>query len=176
MREGILIVPVGPVESRVLRHISDAVTETFGQEPRLGGPLPPPRQAFDALRRQYSAEAILRGLERGEAERVLGVADLDLHVPQANFVFGLAEPAQRRGVIGLSRLRQRLFGMGWNESLYFARAAKEAVHELGHTYGLEHCANRRCVMAFSNRLADTDAKSEQFCPSCLEKLAASVDR
>jgi len=52
-----------------------------------------------------------------------------------------------------------------------ARAVKEAVHELGHTFGLDHCSDPRCVMHFSNMLADTDRKGREFCPSCRARLA-----
>jgi len=50
------------------------------------------------------------------------------------------------------------------------RALKEAVHELGHLLGLPHCDNPRCIMFFSNTLADTDRKGPGFCPACRGKL------
>jgi pyruvate-formate lyase-activating enzyme len=33
-----------------------------------------------------------------------------------------------------------------DEALFLARVVKEAVHELWHTFGLEHCRDRRCVI------------------------------
>lgn len=50
------------------------------------------------------------------------------------------------------------------------RALTEAVHELGHTWGLTHCPNSHCVMHFSNTLADTDVKGSTFCPRCQLQL------
>ncbi len=47
---------------------------------------------------------------------------------------------------------------------------KEAVHDLGHTCGLGHCRNPRCVMFFSNTLGDTDVKGPGFCAACREKV------
>jgi archaemetzincin len=38
----------------------------------------------------------------------------------------------------------------------------EAVHELGHAFGLTHCEKSRCVMHFSNSLQDTDFKHYIF--------------
>ena len=36
------------------------------------------------------------------------------------------------------------------EDLLRERLVKEAAHELGHTFGLRHCADWRCVMASSH--------------------------
>src|SRR2546425_797545 len=53
-------------------------------------------------------EALLQRLPTAGAQRVLGVVDLDLFVPDLNFVFGLA--AGDRAVIALPRLREPASG------------------------------------------------------------------
>ena len=166
----IRVVAVGDVDIRAQRHLCMAVAETFGRKCRIANPLPAPGYAFDPRRGQYSAEAILQRLPVGEAERVLGVADLDLYVPELHFVFGLADQGGRRAVIALPRLREQVLGARGNEALFLDRAVKEAVHELGHTYGRKHCRDRRCVMAFSNALLDTDFKGNEFCPRCRRRM------
>jgi archaemetzincin len=50
-----------------------------------------------------------------------------------------------------------------NKSLFYQRIIKEAVHELGHAFGLKHCNYPMCVMHFSNSLPDTDIKQNSFC-------------
>ena len=147
-----------------------SVAKAFGRLCRIGAAWPRPDHAFDAHRAQYSAEAILTQLHRGTAERVLGVVDLDLFVPQLNFVFGLADPYERRAIIALPRLRESFYSARDDEALFLARAVKEAAHELGHTYGLNHCRDRRCVMAFSNSLIDTDYKGREFCAKCRAQM------
>ena len=47
------------------------------------------------------------------------------------------------------------------------RAAKEAVHEIGHTFGLVHCPDRRCPMSLSIDLADLDGKTAEPCAGLL---------
>jgi archaemetzincin len=164
MNDGIVVVAVGEIDANVLAHLRRALAKTFGRPSRVGKALPIPLKALDPSRTQYSAKAIVEELHPEKAERMLGVVDLDIYVPRLNFVFGLADLPGRRAVVALPRLREGFDG-GHNDE-FLARVTKEAVHELGHTFGLEHCNNRRCVMAFSNSLEDTDRKEQTFCPAC----------
>jgi len=124
-----------------------------------------PSAAYDGKRRQYHSTPILQQLARAKpryAERLLGVADVDLYVPELNCVFGEADAHRGVAVFSLARLHtdgsdQRA------RALFLTRAATEAVHELGHTYRLDHCANSRCAMWFSNTLAETDRKGSALC-------------
>ncbi|MBI5187681.1 MAG: archaemetzincin family Zn-dependent metalloprotease [Nitrospirae bacterium] len=102
-------------------------------------------------------------------EKVLGIVDHDLYVPQLNFVFG--EAGRKMAVISLTRLRQEFYGLSEDRGLFHKRTLTEAVHELGHTYGLGHCRNPRCVMFFSNSLMDTDRKGPEFCLGCGGRLS-----
>lgn len=170
METEIRIIPMGEVEAGVLEHICTALKGTFIRECRLGEGLPKPDFAFNPHRGQYSAEEILRYLQINRAERVLGVVDLDLYVPHLNFVFGLADQSGRRAIIALLRMHQNFYGLPEDPGRFHQRSIKEAVYELGHTYGLRHCSDRRCVMAFSNSLADTDYKGQVFCQNCQSQL------
>jgi len=78
------------------------------------------------------------------------VVNVDLFVPSLNFVFGLA--AGNTAVISLARLRPEYYGEKKNEYLLRERALKESIHELGHTFGLPHCFNIRCIMHFQTAL------------------------
>lgn len=162
----IALVPIGPIDARLMAHLCAAVAAAFGRECRVRETLPMPDYAYDRRRAQYSAHAIVERLRAGEAERVLGVVDLDLFVPELNFVFGLADVVGRRAVIALPRLHPSFYGENEDEALFQERAAKEALHELGHTYGLQHCSKPRCVMHFSNWIGDTDFKQREFCQDC----------
>jgi archaemetzincin len=108
------------------------------------------------------------------AERLLGLVDLDLYTPGLNFVFGQASMGGREALIALPRLRQSFYGLADDEALFHERAIKEAVHELGHTYGLGHCPDATCVMHFSNSLPDTDFKGKGFCAVCKAALAKNL--
>lgn len=73
------------------------------------------------------------------------------------------------GVISLARLR-----MGTNSQKARECALKEAVHDICHILGLNHCADRRCVMHFSNSLADTDQKTARLYVACQTRLHRMV--
>jgi len=128
-------------------------------------------QAYNPQRKQYFSSKLLASLKKSEREeRVVGIADVDLYVPRLNFVFGEADIVSGAAIVSLYRLRQEYYGLAPDEALFLERATKEIVHELGHTFGLGHCPNNKCVMHFSNSLADTDLKGASFCSSCRPKI------
>jgi archaemetzincin len=170
MSAEIALVAIGKIKSCWLATLCPLLEAVFGRRCVTGAPLPTPDYAYVPQRDQYAAEPILQQLQRREAERVLGLADLDLFIPELNFVFGLADPVSRGAIIALPRLRESFYGGHEDEATFLERMLKEAVHELGHTYGLKHCDDRFCVMAFSNSLMDTDTKRAEFCERCRKKL------
>ncbi|NKE72819.1 hypothetical protein MNODULE_18880 [Nitrospiraceae bacterium HYJII51-Mn-bac16s-1-B09] len=101
-----------------------------------------------------------------QVERVLGVVALDLYAADLNFVFGEADSREGVAVVSVARLKPEFYGLPPDDALLHLRLLKEAVHELGHTYGLGHCPDLTCVMHFSNELKETDQKGESFCPEC----------
>lgn len=169
----ILLVAIGEVMQEVLGKLKPGLKERFSREVETGRNLPEPAFAYDRKRNQYLSTLILKAVEHQEEylpyERVLGVADRDLFVPDLNFVFGIA--GERVAIISLARLRQEFYGLPKDEALFERRVLTEAVHELGHTYGLGHCKNPRCVMFFSNSLVDTDHKGPDFCRMCRSRLS-----
>jgi archaemetzincin len=125
--------------------------------------------AHDARRNQYHATSILRrigDLEPDEDVRVIGVTRVDLFVPILSFVFGEAELGGRCAVVSLQRLDERFYGLPARQELLRERLVKEAVHELGHTFGLRHCDDWRCVMTSCHAVDRLDVKGAEFCQEC----------
>lgn len=141
-----------------------------------------PELAFDSSRGQYHSRILLGQLLReapppapgasgaDRPARVLGVANVDLFIPVLTFVFGEAQLGDRAAVVSAHRLDNRLYGLEPNPHLQYERLVKEAVHELGHTFGLLHCRDTRCVMASSNYVEEIDLKGDRFCERCLDAL------
>ena len=176
MAAAIHVVPVGPgVPAALLDELSAALAKIFrlpcqiqaGDE-QAGGEMDA-GFAFDAQRNQYYATAILRRLHETEASenvRAIGVTRLDLFVPVLTFVFGEAELGGRCGLVSLHRLDERFYGLPASRELLFDRLVKETVHEIGHTFGLRHCDDWRCVMTSSHAVDRLDIKGRDFCFEC----------
>jgi len=124
--------------------------------------------ALDQRRNQYYSTAIIQRLERGADPnaRVLGVTGCDLYVPVLTFVFGEAQLDGNCAVVSTARLKEEFYGLPAREDLLRQRLVKEASHELGHTFGLRHCADWRCVMASSHAVERLDVKEAGFCAVC----------
>jgi archaemetzincin len=167
----ITLVPFGDVTSEVLTALQKRLYEVFSAEVNVSSRILIPDWTYEPLRSQYNAGSLLQLLPEGKAhDRILGIVEQDLFMPRLNFVFGVSDNRGRRAIISLARLRQEFYGLAPDFSLFLLRATTEAVHELGHTWGLEHCPDPRCVMYFSNALGDTDHKGYQFCPRCRAML------
>ena len=160
---------VGLVPVSLLTYLTIPIEQAFRRLVRVDSALADPSYAFNRGRRQYSAQLInqrLHSTKLLDEERTLGVTARDLYIPELSFVFGLADPDAGVAVISLARLDPRFYGEPPNDQLFQERAIKEALHELGHTFGLSHCPDPLCVMHFSNTIHDTDIKQARFCPHC----------
>ncbi|MGD0580779.1 MAG: archaemetzincin [Bryobacteraceae bacterium] len=127
--------------------------------------------AEDAVRGQYYSSSVLASLQPpSDGRAVLAVTEADLYVPVLTFVFGEAQLGGPRAIVSLHRLRDEFYGLPRDESKLDARLAKEALHELGHTLGLRHCDDWRCVMASSHAVERLDLKEAQYCPQCARHI------
>ncbi|BDG07377.1 peptidase M54 [Anaeromyxobacter paludicola] len=161
----------------MLEHVRAHLTGAFRAEVALHHDPRRPADAWDARRRQHSSKKMLSFLlEQGPPPpaRVLGITDQDLFIPILTFVFGEAQLGGRAAVVSTARLDDGVPVV--SPRVLAERVAIECVHEVGHAYGLLHCASPRCAMGRSPSVRDVDAKKPQLCRDCLSRLAERNDR
>jgi archaemetzincin len=156
----------------VLEQLASALARTFRTPCRIRPETFDVAAAHDAGRQQYYSTAILQQMERAADPdaRVLGITGCDLYVPVLTFVFGEAQLDGNCAVVSTARLKDEFYGLPPREDLLRARLVKEAAHELGHTFGLRHCADWRCVMSSSHGVERLDVKGADFCKACRKPL------
>ncbi len=171
MSSCVTICPIGLVDEGILEHIAKCISIRCGLTCRISKGMGNPQYAYNDTRCQYNSKLILKRLLQQNlrgTHRLIGVTPVDLYVPILKFVFGLAQIQGKCSIISLHRLCPRFYDQPSNPDLLLARVEKTVLHELGHTFGITHCRDRRCVMYSSVRIEDTDAKQPDFCPTCFE--------
>jgi archaemetzincin len=166
-RGPIVLVPIGAVPAALLQHLRQELPKVFHRHVIIADAIPLPRGAFDASRRQYRGDLLLDELSHHDvagAERVVGVIDADAYAPGLNFILGQAKKPGRFAVVALARLHESFLRRPDNVPLLYDRAVKTATHELGHTFGFEHCDDSSCVMHFANAYGEIDRSGFTFCP------------
>ncbi|MEM1538516.1 MAG: archaemetzincin family Zn-dependent metalloprotease [Candidatus Nezhaarchaeales archaeon] len=175
----ILLQPIGDVGMVLVVRLKEMLESTLSglhfQVAKRALPLL--STTYNKERNQYMAEENLKVLHEliinSSFSKVLGILDVDIYAPGFNFIFGQAEKPGKAALISLTRLRPEFYGHKSNDALFYERILKEALHEIGHMFGLDHC-NRQCVMKFSNSIYDTDRKPASFCFTCTLKMAKAM--
>jgi archaemetzincin len=148
--------------------VRDALADVLALRAEPGPALERPQYAFNEARGQYHAAAILRRLSAlrppGGAVPVLGLADVDLFIPDASYVIGDADRDAGAAIVSTARLAER------DLRRLEGRARVEAVHEAGHLLGLGHCLDFRCAMFLSREPAEVDRKAQALCNGCRTAL------
>lgn len=194
MADIINIIPLSNIDENILKFLQNNLRKIFKRETCILYRISVPAESFDKERNQHNAERILNYLTKKLSLRNiqdinLAILDLDIFVSRLNFIFGLAADFPRICLISTARLnplfyvhpnsvyvkkRQALYLTKEDKKIFDERILKEAVHEIGHTLGLSHCSDYRCVMYFSNTLLDTDKKNHSFCTNCLNILRKTI--
>ncbi len=137
---------------------------------------------YDSEERKYDAIQVKKRLithgKKNNYYRILGVTNSDISTKSSKFLYGVADLPKNKSfggaLISVTRLREEFYGGTENAAQFEQRVIKEAIHELGHTFGLKHCENL-CVMRSSNSLVNADRKPSKFCEKCANRIDKFID-
>ena len=177
VRRSVCVATAGDVPADLLRSVEDAVTGRLRLPVSRWPRLVDPTEAWDPVRGQYSSTAMMRHALAAAppgALRLLLVTEVDLFVPVLSFVFGQAQLEGIVAVMATARLRQTFYGLPADERLETMRARIEALHEIGHTFGLTHCLERTCAMSLATTVQHVDMKRDGYCAGCSALVTEAV--
>lgn len=166
----------GELPAEDVELVRQALTELIGMGTRLLPRADLPAVAFYPPRRRYRAEKLLDFLDGrlpSDGTRILGLTGVDISTTKGRFVdwglLGLGRIGGASSVISEFRCRMRSPGPANARQ----RLAKVAVHEAGHTLGLEHCPTRGCLMEDAEGEVATCDREYDFCQRCRGLFAAA---
>jgi archaemetzincin len=172
--DAVRIVPINTIDAVFLDRFALCLAERFLAAVRIERALVVARSALNATRQQLFLATLTSKVRRAFPESdgvLLAVTDFDLYKTSHRFIFGAADGTQGVAALSLHRLRSEFYGEDPDPNQLFQRALKEAVHELGHAFGLKHCYNARCAMYNSNSIFETDNKMPHFCEVCDRRMS-----
>ncbi len=173
----IILVPLSPVPEDLIRSLASPLESIFRTTVTISDQINVSVESvYDSSRAQYNSTFLIKQLLENYSappfagEKILGITSVDLFVPILTYVFGEAQLNGMTGVMSVYRLDETMYGMDADPVLLFERTLKEAVHELGHTFGLLHCRSFECSMHSSTTVEEVDLKSAGLCRHCSEHI------
>ena len=175
----IVTIVVGSFAEDLREAVEAGLQESLPVEVRRGPTWDLPKSAYYPPRRRYRADKLIDLLseaardDREHSEvRYLGLTSVDISTTKDGHkdwgIFGLAFSPGQGAVISSHRLKKRAKG---REHVAF-RVTNTAIHEVGHSLGLAHCAEPRCPMQDAEgSIASTDSSDQVLGPECTAKLA-----
>jgi len=171
-RGKVVIVELGPFPDDLREEVERALVRELQVEIVHHDPIALPKSAWYAPRRRWRADVILDVLQElvpgaPATTRVLGLTASDISTTKDPFpdwgIFGLGLMPGQAAVVSSYRLRRK----AKDRAHVQFRVASTAVHEVGHTFGLPHCPEERCVMQDAEGgITNTDAGTGTLGPQC----------
>jgi archaemetzincin len=171
-KETIVMLQPLSFSNKMLNMLKDSIPAYYPVRVVLAANRALPANAWYAPRGRYEADSILvflQGIKPATVRLVAGLTDKDISTRKDdNPDYGIMGYGLRPGdvcVVSTYRLQKD----HPSQKLLFQRLLKTTLHEIGHNFGLPHCADRHCIMADAEgRLSQDDETG--LCTACRKKL------
>lgn len=170
----VAVQPLGRVKPEDIARVQEGIRALYAVDVEVLPEKPLPKTAYYPPRDRYKAEKILTSLEL-EADRrfikVVGLTARDISTTKDDVedwgIFGLGGLGGRSCVVSTFRLRAG----NATDAVFQARLVKVVNHELGHTFGLDHCPTAGCFMQDAGgKIAKVDDESGKPCAACAARM------
>jgi archaemetzincin len=172
-----------------LGDVPDAIIETASRGLMAHGPirtvvekrLPLPPSTESSQKGRYRSERLLDWMAKLDLRpggKVLGVTNVDIVAHKGTApnwgVLGLGSIDGRMCVISTFRMKKKKGGGTVADDVVSERLWKTAIHEVGHTIGIEHCPHAGCLMQDARGTVFTTDEEHDFCPPCAARFARAA--
>lgn len=162
------ILPFKDIDSTLIQELKDRLQKQLPVEISVLNTIPIPASAYYKPRQRYIADNLLvflKEINQGRFEKIIGVTTKDISTRKGDVV--------NWGILGLGTCPGEAcvissFRAGRNKvinDIFIKRMTTLALHELGHTYGLEHCPSETCLMKDAKGKMNLD-DGDYYCNKC----------
>lgn len=175
----VVIVPLGKVDTAFIEAATAAVKARVDADVRIDPPRELPKSAWYAPRKRWRAEKILDAIDADPPEgawKVLVITSAEISTTKGDIkdwgIAGLGNIGSLSSVASTFLYTKH----SKNRAQALERFTDVAVHEFGHTLGLEHCETTGCVMADvkGKAMKAADESRHHYCLRCRTKVEAGV--
>jgi len=169
----VAIQPLGPVKASEISRVKEGITARYAVTVEVLPPRPLPETAWYEPRQRYKADDVIDAMVSLEPRfnKIVMLTSRDISVTNDEGkdwgIMGLGQLGGRLCLVSTFRLRKGEAG----EKRFPARLIKVVNHELGHTFGLDHCEAPGCLMQDARgKIATMDAENGAPCANCSARL------
>lgn len=171
----LVLQPLGPaLPSSDVEFVKRSLLTFYDFDLVIAESQPLPKKAYYPPRQRYRAEKLLEYLHTllpQGAERIIGLTSVDISTTKGAVfdwgIMGLATIEGQVSVLSSFRCRRKVHTVEQGT----IRFGKVAVHEMGHSLGLDHCKTQGCIMHDGEGSATTVDGEYDLCARCRTALS-----